>query len=111
MAIDNAFIYCDPPYIGRHVDYYDSWDEKSELLLCKALKMSNVRFMLSTWDHNDYRTNCYINSIWDFCNKVTKEHFYHVGANEKNRNSIIEALLTNYIPFVEPNRNVLSSAY
>ena len=19
------FIYCDPPYIGRHVDYYDNW--------------------------------------------------------------------------------------
>lgn len=98
MAIDNAFIYCDPPYIGRHVDYYDSWDEKSELLLCQALKMSNVKFMLSTWDHNDYRTNCYIDSIWSFCNKITKEHFYHIGANQKNRNSIIEALLTNYIP-------------
>lgn len=28
-----AFIYCDPPYIGRHVDYYDSWDEQSEINL------------------------------------------------------------------------------
>lgn len=24
MTPQNGFIYCDPPYIGRHVDYYDS---------------------------------------------------------------------------------------
>lgn len=28
MATKNSFIYCDPPYIGRNVDYYDSWNEK-----------------------------------------------------------------------------------
>ena len=28
LADENSFIYCDPPYIGRHVDYYDSWDEQ-----------------------------------------------------------------------------------
>ena len=30
MSELGAFIYCDPPYIDRHVDYYDSWDESSE---------------------------------------------------------------------------------
>ena len=33
MANRGDFIYCDPPYIGRHVDYYDSWEETSELKL------------------------------------------------------------------------------
>lgn len=97
MAAENAFIYCDPPYIGRHVDYYDSWDEQSEIELHKALIDSHANFMLSTWDHNDYRQNEYIMSVWHDCEKITKEHFYHVGAKETNRNPVIEALLTNYI--------------
>ncbi len=96
MAGGDSFIYCDPPYIGRHVDYYDSWDEELEMTLCKELLNINAKFMLSTWDHNDYRKNEYIGKVWYFCNKVTQEHFYHVGAKEKNRNPMIEALLTNY---------------
>lgn len=98
LADGDCFIYCDPPYIGRHVDYYDSWDERSELALRDALIASGARFMLSTWDHNEYRKNEYIASVWGFCHKLTKEHFYHVGAKEANRNAILEALLTNYIP-------------
>lgn len=53
----NSFIYCDPPYIGRHVDYYDSWDEEKEWKLYTILKQTNALFMLSTWDHNDFRSN------------------------------------------------------
>lgn len=98
MANKHAFIYCDPPYIGRHVDYYDSWDEISEVNLCHALISSKAMFMLSTWDHNCYRTNEYIDTVWNFCNKITKEHFYHIGAKEKNRNTMYEALLINYSP-------------
>ena len=96
MAGVNDFIYCDPPYIGRHVDYYDSWDEQSEFALHNALVRSEARFMLSTWDHNDYRKNEYILSVWNDCEKITRDHFYHVGAKETNRNPVIEALLTNY---------------
>lgn len=96
MTDGSAFLYCDPPYIGRHVDYYDSWNEVSELSLHKALTSSPSKFMLSTWDHNNYRENEYIDTIWSSCNKITQEHFYHVGAKETNRNSMTEALLTNY---------------
>lgn len=97
LANEKAFIYCDPPYIGRHVDYYDSWDAQSEMDLCKVLVSSNARFMLSTWDHNDYRKNDFIDIIWNFCSKLTKDHFYFVGAKELNRKAITEALLTNYV--------------
>ena len=96
MATARDFIYCDPPYIGRHVDYYDSWDEESEIALHTALVGSKAKFMLSTWDHNDYRTNEYIQTLWRDCHKITRDHFYHVGAKETNRNPIVEALLTNY---------------
>ncbi len=105
MASQTDFIYCDPPYIGRHVDYYDSWDEESEIILHKALIESGSKFMLSTWDHNDYRTNEYIRTVWRDCHKITREHFYHVGAKETNRNPVVEALLTNYV--VTGNQNKL----
>lgn len=106
LATNNSFIYCDPPYIGRHVDYYDSWDEISEIALSQALKVCNSNFMLSTWDHNDYRSNEYIDAIWGFCCKCTKEHFYHVGAKEKNRNPMVEALLTNYTIPTDANKAI-----
>lgn len=103
MAQTRDFIYCDPPYIGRHVDYYDSWNEESEIRLCQLLSHSGAKFMLSTWDHNDYRQNEYIDTVWPSCNKITQEHFYHVGAKEKNRNPVTEALLTNYVITGETN--------
>ncbi len=109
MAGKNDFLYCDPPYIGRHVDYYDSWNEQSELTLHDALVKSGAKFMLSTWDHNDYRKNEYLATIWSDCQKITQEHFYHVGAKETNRNPVIEALLTNYT--VKGKQNVQLKEY
>ncbi len=99
-AIENCngkeFIYCDPPYIGRNVDYYDSWNEENELKLNKLLLKTDAKFMLSTWDYNQYRKNEYIDKIWHNCHKINIEHFYHLGAKEKNRNAMVEALITNY---------------
>ena len=93
---ENCFIYCDPPYIGRHVDYYDSWNEQDESLLRDCLLKSNQKFMLSTWDYNQYRKNQYVDTIWRFCDKINIQHFYHIGGKEKNRGAMTEALLTNY---------------
>lgn len=92
------FIYCDPPYIGRHVDYYDSWNEESENKLHDLLVNSGARFMLSTWDSNQYRNNEYINTIWKEFTKLKKVHFYYIGAREANRHLITEALVVNYVP-------------
>lgn len=50
---NSSFIYCDPPYIGRHVDYYDSWCEEDEKKLNSILSSSNNKFMLSTWDYKE----------------------------------------------------------
>lgn len=35
------------------------------------------------------------------CGITNVAHFYHIGAKENNRNPIVEALLTNYIPKTE----------
>ena len=34
-------------------------------------------------------------SIWKNCFVSTKEHFYHVGGKEANRNAVYEAILSN----------------
>lgn len=93
-----SFIYCDPPYLGRHVDYFDSWDENKDDALHDALVASGATFMLSTWKGNEYRTNTRLDTVWGFCHKSVMQHFYYVGAKETNRHPITEALLTNYVP-------------
>jgi DNA adenine methylase len=96
LAKENDFIYCDPPYIGRHVDYYDSWDEQNELDLEKSLKNCGAKFMVSTWHSNQYRKNTYLENLWGNYNLVTTSHFYHLGGKEENRNEVTEALILNY---------------
>ena len=59
-ASDEDIVYCDPPYIGRHVDYYNSWNEEHEIRLNEILDKSDGRFILSTWHSNDYRANEYL---------------------------------------------------
>ena len=92
----NDLIYCDPPYIGRHVDYFDSWDENQEKLLHDLLTSSGVKFILSTWHSNQFRKNTYLETLWSNLHVLTKEHFYHVGASEENRNPMLEAILMNF---------------
>jgi len=95
------FVYCDPPYIGRHVDYYDGWDSGNETNLSSLLNASGCNYMVSTWHHNQYRNNDFIDSVWSKCKIITKEHYYHVGAKEDNRNPVVEALLLNYEPVID----------
>jgi DNA adenine methylase len=95
-ATDADIIYCDPPYIDRHVDYYNSWNDAHERELFAGLSAFGGKFILSTWHHNDYRRNQYIKTMWANHCVLTHEHFYHVGAKEKNRNPVVEALVTNF---------------
>jgi DNA adenine methylase len=96
QGTSDDIIYCDPPYIDRHVDYYNGWDGEHEKALYHALSKTPSKFILSTWHHNDFRKNEYIDSLWNEFNILTREHFYHVGGNEENRKPIIEAIVTNY---------------
>ncbi|MFZ2283708.1 MAG: Dam family site-specific DNA-(adenine-N6)-methyltransferase [Lutibacter sp.] len=89
------FVYSDPPYIGRHVDYFDSWSEEEEIILKEGIFQSKSQFILSTWLSNKYRINEYVFTVWKDCFVSTKEHFYHVGGKETNRNAVYEALLSN----------------
>lgn len=103
LANDSDVLYCDPPYIGRHVDYFNGWNETDEHALKVVLESSHARFLLSTWQGNDFRENPFLKTIWAEYFRLTREHFYHVGAKESNRNPMIEALVTNFETcYVEP---------
>lgn len=95
-ATKNDIIYCDPPYLGRYVDYYSGWTEVDENKLFELLSSTPARFILSTWHHNDYRANPMIDKYWDKFNVVTRDHFYHSGAKIENRKTIVETLVFNF---------------
>ena len=89
-------VYCDPPYIDRHADYFNGWNERHERNLARLLSSIPCRFILSTWHSNDFRENIFISRLWSGFHVLTREHFYHVGAKEDNRNPMLEALITNF---------------
>jgi len=95
-ATKDDIIYCDPPYIGRYVDYFSGWTEEDERRLFGLLSSTPARFILSTWHHNDYRANPFVDSLWSKFNIVTRDHFYHSGGKIENRRSVVEALVFNF---------------
>lgn len=95
-ATPRDFVYCDPPYIDRYSDYFNSWTETDEQRLFDLLNNKKIPFILSTWHHNKYRQNKYIDSLWSNFNIDTRNHFYHLGASENNRSEMVEALVANF---------------
>jgi DNA adenine methylase len=110
-AASTDIIYCDPPYIDRHVDYYNGWDDSHERELFSKLSSFKGRFILSTWHHNDYRENEYVKNLWSEHSVLTREHFYHVGGKEENRNPVIEALVTNFVAVSKERRKESPAQY
>lgn len=96
QAQDGDLIYCDPPYYGRYVDYYNGWTEEDEASLYNMLASTKAKFILSTWHHNEFRSNDMISRYWGRFNVITKEHFYHSGGHIENRHSVVEALVYNF---------------
>lgn len=95
LAESNAgdLIYCDPPYVGRHVDYYNGFTEEEADALAAALIAGKAGFALSMWLENKYRRNDYVDRWFANHPQRTMEHFYHVGSDEKLRNAMTEAVI------------------
>jgi len=96
QAEPNDFVYLDPPYIGRHTDYYNSWNGDEAKELAVATKNLTCGFALSMWLENRYRKNSHIEECWSGLDARICTHFYHVGSTESLRNSMDEGL------FVKP---------
>ena len=111
LANECDVIYCDPPYFGRYVDYYNGWTGEDEALLYRLLSETKAKFILSTWHHNDWRKNDMIDKYWGNFNIVTKDHFYHSGGNIENRKTVVEALICNFdIADISPHNHQSSRA-
>ena len=87
------FVYLDPPYIGRHTDYYNSWNDDEAIALAQTAKILPCGFALSMWFENKYRKNEHLLKHWDGLTTKTFSHFYHVGSTENLRNEMVEALV------------------
>ena len=98
QATVHDFVYADPPYAGRHTDYFNGWSDADEEALCGILKSLSCPFLLSTWQENTYRRNASIDLHWqgETIRCHTVEHFYHVGSSEDLRHPMTEALITNF---------------
>jgi DNA adenine methylase len=97
-ACADDFVYADPPYAGRHTDYFNGWSEHDEENLADMLTGLPCKFILSTWHSNEFRANRLIEQNWSTGNFhiFTKAHYYHVGAAEDLRHPMLEALITNF---------------
>jgi DNA adenine methylase len=87
------FVYMDPPYIGRHTDYYNSWDESEAGNLSSLAKTLPCGFAVSMWLENKHRKNSHIIECWSHLELRVCSHFYHVGSSENLRNEMDEALI------------------
>ena len=92
-AKQRDFVYIDPPYVGRHTDYYNSWDESEAIKLAAITQQLSSGYALSMWYQNKYRKNHHIEQYWSNAEMRLCNHFYHVGSKESLRNAIEEALL------------------
>ena len=109
-ASKDDVIYSDPPYIGRHTNYFDIWTEEDEYDLYQLLSQFEGKFILSTWFKNKYRENPFVKELWSKFYIITRNHFYYVGGREINRNPMIEALVLNFEP-VEKSSEVRKKTY
>lgn len=93
LAHPDDFIYADPPYFGRHTDYYNCWTEAEADHLLLRLRNAPCGFALSTWKQNKYRHNPQLDVDMTGVEIRTTTHFYHVGPTEDLRHEMEEALV------------------
>jgi|GEM_PF-40803 len=103
----NDFVYMDPPYMGRHTDYYSQWTEQEATELTRQIQQLPCGFALSSWLENKYRRNPDIDQYRNQEEFTIKSfaHFYHVGSSENLRNEMQEALILpkQYVSLNDPH--------
>lgn len=92
-ATTTDFVYADPPYAGRFTDYFNGWTDEDATRLVAALKGLPCPFLYSMWAENRYRKNTRLYRAFCDYRIETFSHFYHLGASERLRNAMTEALV------------------
>ena len=86
-------VYCDPPYVGRHTDYYNGFTVAEADELARSLRSTAANFALSMWLENQYRRNEYVEHWFPNYPRRTMSHFYHLGATENLRHAMTEVVV------------------
>jgi DNA adenine methylase len=89
------FVYLDPPYVGRHTDYFNQWDDEEAVELAEAVKRLPCAFAYSMWLSNTYRENSHMKHFEGY-DVAEFSHFYHVGSSEDLRNEMLEGLVLSH---------------
>lgn len=92
-AREGDMLYCDPPYVGRHTDYYNGFTDDEADELARALRSTPAKFAMSMWLKNKYRKNDYVERWFTDFPQRTMSHYYHVGPTEKLRNPMMEVVV------------------
>lgn len=92
-ATEGDMIYCDPPYVGRHTDYYNAFTDEEADDLARTLIATPAGFAMSMWLENKYRRNDYVDRWFGAHPQRTMSHFYHVGPQESLRNEMTEVVI------------------
>lgn len=87
------FAYIDPPYIGRHADYFNCWDDTAADALAATLRSLSCGFAYSMWAKNKFRENEHLIRWFSDFEIARQAHFYHVGPTEDLRHEMEEALV------------------
>jgi len=87
------FVYFDPPYIGRHTDYYQKWAEDDAIELYNVIRHLSCGFALSTWGEDVNRKNEHVDIYLRGFIKMGIKHFYRIGSKGEFRGSIVELLI------------------
>ena len=81
-----SFIYCDPPYLGTHDNYSNSFTEADSLDLFNTLEETGCKYAMSEFDH-------------PFILQQAKErglNVHIIGERKNLKNRRTEILVTNY---------------
>ncbi len=82
----NAFIYCDPPYLGTKGGNYDSFSLRDTTDLFDVLQASDCRFGVSEFDHP---------YLLDLAHE-RQLRIIQIGERQNMKNRRMEILITNY---------------
>lgn len=93
LANEHSIIYCDPPYYGLEMTYFDKWSEEGEKKLRETLDKAKCHNIISTWKFNGVQDNETIERFWLDYNIRLIDHMYCVGPKSENRRQVVEALL------------------
>lgn len=93
LARAEDFVYLDPPYIGRHTNYYDGWTKEDAFELADFMFKLPCGFAISMWKMYESKVNPYIEYYKTGTVEKTFSYTYRIGPQEKFRNKVLESLL------------------